>query len=67
MVDNKLPASIDSKYQHPVRGIGIEVAAEVVEEFGLPGDRYITTFEKNSITLRFQRSDDAVFCALKFQ
>lgn len=67
MSDIKWPApTTDSIYPHPVAGFRLENMADVLEEFGLPGNRYIVKFEGHSITLQFQQSQDAVFCALKF-
>jgi hypothetical protein len=66
MVDNKLLSPTDSIYQHLVAGFRLENMAEVLEEFGLPGNRYIVKFKENSITLQFRQPQDAVFCALKF-
>jgi hypothetical protein len=68
MSNIKWPApTTDSIYQHPVAGFRLENMAEVLEEFGLPGNRYIVKFKEHSITLQFQQSQDAVFCALKFR
>jgi hypothetical protein len=67
MVDNKLLSPTDSVYQHPVAGFRLENMSEVLEEFGLPGNRYIVNFKENSITLQFRQPQDAVFCVLKFQ
>ena len=67
MIDNKLLSPTDSIYPHPVAGFRLENMAEVLEEFGLPGTRYIVKFKEHSITLQFQQSQDAVFCALKFR
>ena len=43
-----------------------EVVANAVELFGLPGDRYITDVNENSMTWSFDDHRDAMLFQLKF-
>jgi hypothetical protein len=42
------------------------VAAEAMELFGLPGDRYITDIGEHSMTWSFRSEQDALLFKLKF-
>ena len=42
-----------------------EYCVEIMEEFGLPGDRYITTVSEDYMIFSFKHSEDAMLCKLK--
>lgn len=44
-----------------------EAMTNVIEYFGLPGDRYITRFDQQFITFLFRSEEDATMCVLKFR
>lgn len=65
----------DPKFQHHCtipwvsRGLPTKwnmIAADAVDLFGLPGDRYITDIGEQWMTFSFQDSKDAVLFKLKF-
>jgi hypothetical protein len=70
------PILKDSKYQHHCAVAWADwthnlrlwnvVAADAVELFGLPGDRYITDISEHHMTWSFQEPKDALLFKLKF-
>lgn len=66
----------DKEFPHPVRikwsrhldtiFLWNEVCADIMELFGLPGNRYITDVNINDMTVYFRDERDAVIMALKF-
>lgn len=60
--------------QHSIRGVDAhdaqgwaEAMTNVIEYFGLPGDRYITRFDPHNIVFLFRQEQDASLCILKFK
>ena len=60
--------------QHPIRGVDAEdsqgwaeAMSNIIEYFGLPGDRYTTRFDSNNIVFLFHKEQDAALCILKFK
>lgn len=60
--------------EHPVRGVDAsdsqswaEAMSNIIEYFGLPGDRYKTRFDSNHIVFLFRQEQDAAICILKFK
>lgn len=39
---------------------------ELLEKFGLPGDRYETSFSENYLEIKFYKHEDAVLASLIF-
>jgi hypothetical protein len=66
----------EAEFSHPVTilwGAGAEnetqwndIAAWVIETFGLPGNHYITDISTEHMTWFFRSAQDAVFMQLKF-
>lgn len=43
-----------------------EKCIDLLEKFGLPGDRYVTSFSENYLEINFYKHEDAVVAALMF-
>lgn len=41
-----------------------EICAQVLEKFGLPGDKYTTEVSNSSMTFWFKEPEDALICRL---
>lgn len=41
--------------------------AEIVETFGLPGNRYVSKFDQDDLVFLFRDEQDAALCILKFR
>lgn len=60
--------------QHPIRGVDgndsqawAEAMSNIIDYFGLPGDRYTTRFDSDKIVFLFCNEQDAALCILKFK
>ena len=41
-----------------------ETCAQIMEQFGLPGDRYTTEISPDEMIFNFNNSDDALMCKI---
>jgi hypothetical protein len=60
--------------QHQIRGVDdnnsqawAEAMSDIIDYFGLPGDRYTTRFDSDNIVFLFHKEQDAALCILKFR